>query len=34
LPQSGQPAEVSQAMEAVRQRDERSRDSSRDRETR
>jgi membrane protease subunit HflK len=31
---SGQPAEVSQAMEAVRQRDERSRDSSRDRETR
>ena len=34
LPQSGQPAEVTQAMEAVRQRDERSRDSSRDRETR
>ena len=31
---SGQPAEVTQAMEAVRQRDERSRDSSRDRETR
>ena len=31
---SGQPAEVSQAMEAVRQQDERSRDSSRDRETR
>ena len=34
LPQTGQPAEVSQALEAVRQRDERSRDSSRDRETR
>ena len=34
LPQSGQPAEVTQAMEAVRQRDERSRDTSRDRETR
>lgn len=34
LPQSGQLAEVTQAMEAVRQRDERSRDSSRDRETR
>lgn len=34
LPQSGQPAEVTQALEAVRQRDERSRDSSRDRETR
>ena len=34
VPQSGQPAEVTQAMEAVRQRDERSRDTSRDRETR
>lgn len=34
LPQTGQPAEVTQALEAVRQRDERSRDSSRDRETR
>jgi membrane protease subunit HflK len=34
VPQQGQPAEVSQAMEAVRQRDERSRDTSRDRETR
>jgi len=34
LPQTGQPAEVTQAMEAVRQRDERARDSSRDRETR
>jgi len=32
--QQGTPAEVTQAMEAVRQRDERSRDSSRDRETR
>lgn len=34
VPQTGQPAEVTQAMEAVRQRDERSRDTSRDRETR
>ncbi|RYE65650.1 MAG: protease modulator HflK, partial [Oxalobacteraceae bacterium] len=34
VPGTGQPAEVTQALEAVRQRDERSRDSSRDRETR
>ena len=34
LQQNGQPAEVTQALEAVRQRDERSRDTSRDRETR
>ncbi|MEW7849386.1 FtsH protease activity modulator HflK [Massilia aurea] len=34
VPASGTPAEVTQALEAVRQRDERSRDSSRDRETR
>ena len=34
LQQNGQPAEVTQAMEAVRQRDERTRDTSRDRETR
>ena len=34
VPATGQPAEVTQAMEAVRQRDERSRDSSRDRESR
>ncbi len=34
VPSTAQPAEVTQALEAVRQRDERSRDSSRDRETR
>ena len=34
VPGTAQPAEVTQALEAVRQRDERSRDSSRDRETR
>lgn len=34
VPQQGAAADVTQAMEAVRQRDERSRDSSRDRETR
>ncbi|MGG7604340.1 FtsH protease activity modulator HflK [Massilia sp. BKSP1R2A-1] len=34
VPQSGAPADVLQAMDAVRQRDNRSRDSSRDRESR